>query len=376
MNQDSDSLFPAVEPFDGEVELSNLLDLLTHTILQYVVVDEEKAAAIALWIVHTYLLNCFSISPLLIINAPERACGKTVLLSLLAKFVHRPLLAANASPSALFRSIEKWQPTQLIDEADTFFRDNYDLLGMINAGHSVDGFVLRAEAAGSSFEPTRFSTYTAKALTGIALQKHLPASTMSRGIIIELRRKLPHERVDRLRYADPEALSQIASMLVRAKTDYEESIRNAHPHLPESLTDREQDNWEPLLKIAACASEEWIEKAYAAAASLSVVPTSHRVSGNDLLKSIHFVFSQRAVTRISSADLINAITSDPEQAWSTYNQGNPITPRQIANLLSPYGISSKTVRLGPHNTPKGYELSQFTDAFTRYLGAQLQGGDS
>lgn len=33
----------------------------------------------------------------------------------------------------------------------------------------------------------------------IALEKHLPDSTLSRGIVINLRRKLPHEFVQRLR---------------------------------------------------------------------------------------------------------------------------------------------------------------------------------
>ena len=44
-----------------------------------------------------------------------------------------------------------------------------------------------------------------------------------------------------------------------------------------------------------------------------------------------------------------------------------ILPRQLAKQLAPYGIKSKTVRVDKYGTPKGYELSQFDDAFARYL---------
>ena len=97
-----------------------------------------------------YLFTLFGISPLLIINAPERACAKTLLQTVLAKLCCRSLSAANATLSALFRSIEKWKPTLFIDEADTFFRDNVELHGMVNAGYQRDGFLLRSEAVGDT----------------------------------------------------------------------------------------------------------------------------------------------------------------------------------------------------------------------------------
>ena len=58
---------------------------------------------------------------------------------------------------------------------------------------------------------------------------------------------------------------------------------------------------------------------------------------------------------------------DEEGPWATYYRGKPINPRQLSRLLADYGIKSKTVRLGPYSTPKGYEYSQFVDAFARYL---------
>ena len=57
---------------------------------------------------------------------------------------------------------------------------------------------------------------------------------------------------------------------------------------------------------------------------------------------------------------------DEENSWATYNRGKPLTPRQLAKLLAPYGIKPKTVRVNGR-TPKGYDKSQFVDAFARYL---------
>ena len=64
------------------------------------------------------------------IESPEKRCGKTTLLSVLNKLVHRPVPAANISSPAFFRVIQELQPTLLIDEADTFLvRGNDELRG-------------------------------------------------------------------------------------------------------------------------------------------------------------------------------------------------------------------------------------------------------
>jgi putative DNA primase/helicase len=354
---------PCSEPVDPEQLLADLVNMLRR----FIVASEHQIIAVAFWIVHTHLTGSFENSPIAIINAPERACGKTLLLNVLERLVYRPLSSANASPSALFRAIEKWGPTILIDEADTFFKDNFDLQGMVNAGYGKDGCVLRTVARGDGYDTVRFRVYGAKAIAGIALQKHLPDSTLSRGIILNLRRKLKHEKVERLRYADAEDFTFLTSKIARFAEDNAEQIENIRPELPERLSDRAQDNWEPLYKIAHCVGEKWVDLVRQASLDLSKDFDSISVSSNELLHDIKEVFDESGNQRISSANLIETLSQDQEKAWATYNRGKPISPRQIANMLGHYGISPKTVRLGPHSTPKGYEMSQFSDAFSRYL---------
>lgn len=358
--------FPEVEPFPDAVNPAELFDEMAEVILRYVVLEKEQADAAVLWSAHTYLIECFDVSPLAIIDAPEKECAKTLLQGLLARICYRALLAANASPSALFRSVASWTPTIFFDEADTFFKDKPELQGMVNAGYKRGGFVLRSEAAGNSFEPKVFSVFCAKSVAGIALVKHLPDSTMSRGIVFAMRRKLRHEKVERLRYADPSVFTTIAAKLARFAEDYSEHVRSARPVLPDELSDRAQDNWEPMLAIAACAGPAWLARATAAALKLSGDTAAS--TGNELLADIQGIFARLRSGRIKSADLIDALCADAEAAWATYNNGRPLTPRQLSKLLSVYGIHPKTVRQG-RETPKGYDKAQFEDAFARYLAA-------
>jgi putative DNA primase/helicase len=46
-----------------------------------------------------------------------------------------------------------------------------------------------------------------------------------------------------------------------------------------------------------------------------------------------------------------------------------MTQRQLAGRLRGFGVLSKSIRLPDGSTPKGYELSQFDEAFERYLHA-------
>lgn len=359
--------FPEVEPHSGPINPAQLFDEVSDIISSHVVLDKVQADAAALWVAHTYLVDSVDTSPIAIINAPEKACAKTLLQDLLGRMSFRPLSASNASLSALFRAAELWKPTIFIDEADTFFREHPEIHGMVNAGYKRGGSVLRSESVGDSFEPRMFSVYCPKSIAGIALEKHLPDSTMSRGIVLNLRRKLPHESITRLRNTDRAKFEVIASKLTRFANDYSQQVRLARPHLPEKLSDRAQDNWEPLLAIAECGGPEWVQRAVESALNISGASEESVSTGNELLADIKHIFETgKGVTKISTVDLIRDLVADEEMTWATYNRGKQLSPRQLSKQLGFYGIKSKTVRFG-YATPKGYEYSQFADAFARYL---------
>lgn len=357
-----DSPFEDVEPWHEPVDGAALLDSLTATIRRFIICESHTAQAVALWVVMTWLMDVVQVAPLAVITAPEKRCGKSMLLFLIGRLVSRPLMSSSISPSALFRSIDAWNPTLLIDETDACLKDNEELRGLINCGHTRDSaFTIRC--VGDDHTPKRFNVWGAKALSGIG---HVADTLMDRSIILELRRKLPHESVDRIRYAEPGLFAELRSKLARFADDSSERVRLARPSLPPSLNDRQQDNWEPLLAIAMVAGGDWHKIGTEAAVKLSGGESLSMSIGVELLSDIREIFEHKKVDRISSIDLIKELCADDEKPWATYNKGFQIKPRQLASKLKGYGIHSKPIRIGCA-VSKGYEVDQFQEAFKRYI---------
>ena len=354
--------FDDIEPWPDSVNGADLLSEVAATVRRFIICQPETAHAVALWAAMTWFMDVVQVAPLAVITAPEKRCGKSQLLFLLGRLVYRPLTASNISTAALFRTIDAWRPTMLVDEADSFMKENEDMRGLLNSGHTRDGaYIIRV--VGDDHEPKRFNTWGAKALAGIG---RIADTLMDRAVVLELRRKLLHEQVVRLRYAEPELFETLAEKLCRFAEDHQEAVRKARPDLPAMLNDRAQDNWEPLLAIADVAGGQWPSLARAAALKLSGTSDSSVTIGVELLSDIQEIFGTKRVDRITTADLILFLCHDDEKPWATYNRGFPIKPRQVARKLSEYGIKSNTIRVGP-STAKGYKLDQFAETFLRYL---------
>jgi len=353
--------FTEIEPWPEPVDPAQLLTEIAATVRRFIVCDRDTAHAVALWTSMTWFIEVVQVAPLAVITAPEKRCGKSQLLFLLGRLSARAITTSSISPAALYRTIDAWCPTLLIDEADAFMRDNEELRGILNSGHTRESaYVIRT--VGDSFTPTKFNTWGAKALAGIG---HVADTLMDRAVIFELRRKLPHEKVERIRYAEPDLFDDLRSKLARFAEDYSDQVRQARPPLPHSLNDRAQDNWEPLLAIAMSAGNEWLQLGTTAALKLSGSDSDTQTVGTELLADIREIFGQD-LDRITTAELIRLLCTDGEKPWATFNRGNAITPRQVAKRLKEYGILSHTIRIGIE-TAKGYTIDQFREVFSRYL---------
>ncbi len=354
--------FPTVALWPVPVNGATVLNELLATIQRFVVCERDAAVATTLWCAFTWLIDHVQIAPLAIITAPEKRCGKSQLLNLIGKVCCRPLVASNISPAAVFRVIEAHNPTLLVDEADSFFKENEELRGVINSGHTrQSAYVIRT--VGEDHDPRQFSTWGAKAICGIG---KLPDTIVDRAIVLELRRKLPTESVERLRHAESGLFDRLASKLARFANDVGSDIAVARPQLPDALNDRAQDNWEPLLAIADIAGDHWPKMARSAALKFAGMAQEPASLSAELLTDIRNVFHDKPGDRISTADLLQALTDDDIKPWATYNRGKPMSARQLVKQLKYYGISPKTIRVGC-DTAKGYLRLEFDDVFHRYL---------
>ncbi len=163
-------LFADPAPWPDAVDGAALLDALADTYRRFVSLPDGGAEALALWILFTYALEAFDVAPILALCSPLKRCGKTTTEDLTTALAHRPLAAANLTVAALYRTVEHWAPTLIVDEADTFLLTNLALRGVLNSGHTrATAFVVRAVGQ----EPRLFSTWGARM---IALIGRLPAT--------------------------------------------------------------------------------------------------------------------------------------------------------------------------------------------------------
>lgn len=355
--------FETVEPWPHTVDGADLLWSIVKTIHRHVICSEHTARAAALWIAHTYLLDVIYCSPLAIITAPDKGCGKSTLLDVMADMVYQPIPTASISAAALYRTIEEYQPTLLIDEVDSFLAGDEAMRGIINCGHKRKAaFVMRCD--GEDNKPKRFSTWSAKLLSGISA-KSLHDTITSRAIILELRKKLATEVIASNRNNQDEYRT-LSRKLVRWTSDIKDRVRQSNVTFPNSLNDRQKDNWESLLAIADIAGGKWPEMARETTVAIcsKAETKSYKV---ELLEDIKAIFELKKIDRVSTADLINYLCEDVEANWAAYNHGKHISPKQLAKLLGSYEIVSKTVRFGVHATAKGYDKTQFVDAWARYV---------
>jgi hypothetical protein len=356
-----------VEPWPEDVDGAVLLDELVTAFKRYLALPGGAAEAMALWVVHTYALDAFQISPRLAFISPEKRCGKTTALSIIGCLVARPLPASNITPAAVFRTLDAASPTLIIDEADTFLGDNEELRGILNSGHHrANAQVIRL--VGDKHEPRAFSTWGAVTIAKI---KKLHGTLADRSVTVEMRRRRPDEMVERFRLDKTDDLNVLARKIARWTVDNIDILKKSDPIIPDAMTnDRAADNWRPLLAIADACGTDWAARARNIAMMLS------NESGDDensygvlLLSDIHAIFEERQADRIFTSDILEALSMMEERPWPELNRGKPITDRKLAKLLSDYKITPKSIRIDD-KTAKGYKSEDFQDAFARYLPPQ------
>ena len=359
---------PTPELWPDPVDGAELLSEMTAAVLRYVVMEVGSAEAAALWILHAHVVDAFQISPRLGVISAEKRCGKTTLLDVVHDLSPRPLSTSNTTAAAIFRTIEAAQPTLLIDEADTFLTSNDEMRGILNSGYRrSSAFVLRL--VGDNHAPRQFSTWAAVA---IALIGKLPDTLQDRSILIRMRRRLPSESIAQFRADRTDDLKILARRAARWADDNLEALRAIDPAMPPTITNRDADNWRPLLAIADAAGGEWPARARTIAKTMT-----DKAKGDDqsvptmLLEDIRSVFATKRVDKLSSAELVEALLAMKDRPWPELGRAaKPITQNRVAGLLKDFGIRPCNVWVGAKPL-KGYGHGQFEDAFARYLSDPL-----
>jgi hypothetical protein len=358
---------PSAEPVDG----AELLNEISAKVAKHIVLPEGAADAITLWIVNTYTFDLFEVSPYLALNSPLKRCGKTRTFKFIGALANRPLPASNTSNAVIYRVIEEHKPTLLMDEAETYVFKSEEIRGILNSGHTRNAaWVLRC--AGADFEPARFSTWCPKAFAMIG---QLPSTLEDRSIVIPMRRKGKEEVIEAIPQGRLEAwASEISSQIVRWVQEHEAELREAAPKRHSALHDRANDNWSPLFAIADLAGGKWPERARASAVALQTTSGSEGYDNTtQLLEDIRGILSEARFERVSSEALAMRLGEMEDRPWAEWKGGRPITAAQLAQLLKPFKVGPKKMRISSYKEPvRGYETAWFEPIFSAYLPPKVE----
>ncbi|HPW54271.1 MAG TPA: DUF3631 domain-containing protein [Thermoanaerobaculaceae bacterium] len=353
------------EPWADPVDGAALLEDLVETVRRFLALPEGGAELMALWVAFAHCHDAFHVSALLVFASPEKRCGKTTALTLVSALVPRPLHASSLTAAVVFRGIEQYSPTLLVDEADTFLRDNEELRGVLNSGHNrASAHVLRCE--GDEHQTVLFSTWAPKA---VALIGNLPPTLEDRSLVVPMRRRAPGEDVERLRLDRLAELEPLRQRLARWAADNLAELGAADPAVPEEVqSDRARDNWRPLLSVADAAGGRWPERAREVAVLLSGGAPSSESLGVLLLGDLRTLFDSRGFDRLTSEAVVSALREIEERPWPEFRDGHAITARQVARLLRPFSIAPRQTKTPDGRNHRAYHRADCLDAFSRYLG--------
>ncbi len=350
-----------------------VLDTVTEFVSRFSVFPSEHCApTLALWYAHTHATDLFYVTPRLILDSAEPGSGKTRILEVAQYLVAAPEMTISATTAALFRLVAAGPITILFDEVDTIFNQsggyNEDLRGLLNAGYKRSATIARCVGDARAMKVERFPVYAPAALAGIA--GAMPSTITTRAITIHMRRRRADEPVEPFRERTVARLAEpireeLAAWINRAA----QQIGQACPAMPDGVTDRAAEIWEPLLALADAAGEHWPDTARAACRHF-VLDTGPQVTslGVRLLADLRHVFTQQRTDRMATADILAALVAIEESSWDDLH-GRALDSRRLGKELARYGVKPRNVKIGG-TVVKGYRADGddgLADAWSRYL---------
>lgn len=353
---------PEITPSGEFVDGITLYKELYTLINEHICIEEPYKVAFVLWVIMTYLTDIAEILPIAWITAPEKACGKSTLLGLFGRLVNKPYETVNPSQAVFYRIMEYYKPTLLLDEVDNYLKDNKELLTVINAGYSIHACNIARVNMDKSGAVDNYSVFGARVFSGIG---EMNGTFASRAIRFNMKRKGKDDKIKRLnrKTLTKSYTDQVQQRIKQWAVDNTHKVQAVDIPLLD-ITDRDFDNWYILLQIAHVLGvyDEALQ------ACLSLCHQEKELSLNEqLLMDIREVFNQ---PRMRSVELLEKLNNDPMMNWQTYNNGQPLTARQLANKLKSFNIKPEKYRFGD-STTKGYELAKFIIIFNKYLPKQI-----
>lgn len=345
---------------DGEV----LVRDIEQFIRRFVVLPNRTLLPLALWSLGTHLFDVFDSFAYLVITSPTPRCGKSRVLEILALLCANPERTSNISEAAMFRLIERYKPTLLLDEMEQL-REKGErsqiLRNLINAGNRRDAMAIRCAEGGKAIE--RCQVYCPKALAAIG---SLPDTITDRSIAIRMQRRTFEERIERFLFQRAgikarEILGRIAAWCKQHQNTIQAAYSNA-PDL-EFIEDRDAESWTPLFSLLAVADPSRLEELRGCALILCGQKQDDAAEEHITVRLICDAATvlHGDEKHIASAELLRRLREIEDSPWSSPD----FDRRRLAKYLRGFGLRSKPVRIGA-STPRGYIAAEIHERASRY----------
>ena len=355
-------------PVDGALMLSDIAAFVRR----HVWIDERSVDALALWAVMTWIHERLEISTFANLTSATMRCGKSLLVEVLHELVYRPVpFSGQVTAAVLFRMVEAHAPTLMLDEADTYIREDGTLRSVVNGSQRRRlAYVWRCVEP--DFEPRRFRTFCPKLMAGIG---GIPDTILDRSLVVRLQRKPATERLTPWRERDPEAVKAMRGQIARWTGDHAGRIVAAGSAVvfPDALHDRARDAWESLLAIGDTAGGEWVGRdgrAWKACEHFAATSEGGEGGAREmLLADLHAIFEADGWSEaIPSATIVERLVAMESRPWPEWKRGKAISVRQLASLLRPFDVHPRN-----HRGTAGQSKAYFRDALRPVFDAYLPG---
>jgi 5S rRNA maturation endonuclease (ribonuclease M5) len=344
------SIVKAVEPAAEAQDTAALLSDLVDAFGRHLVLPEGASLVLATWAMHTWVVKVFYFTPRLVVTSPTRRCGKTLMLELLEMTSARPILSASLTAATLFRAVEAFAPTLLVDEADNFLEASEELRGIINAGYRRSGTVLRC--VGDSHEVKQFRCFGPVAVAAIG---SVPSTIADRAFSIKMSRRGKGEKVERIDRGARAALASLPPRLMRWAEDSLEALEGVTVEAPESLNDRQREIAEPLLAVAKMAGNEWPERVATAILALCRASMGDDTDVRErLLSAVWDIFEPvKDDDFFTQKVIVEKLLEESASEWHAVGRNEkPLTTRVLGKWLRRFDLQASQSRVSDRE--RGY----------------------
>lgn len=381
------------EPWPEEVTLLDVIHEIENLIRKVLYIRPECVTAVAYFCVSSWFVEYLDYAPYVVITSPTNRCGKSTLIELMLNLVKRPYpLSGKPSEPALFRSIQKFEPTILVDEVDTFLKNCPELQGLLNGGTKrALAFIPRCDSSSKgNIYVNNYSTFGFKVFSGIGANG-VGSALVDRAIVIPMERVKNADELGFLDEIDPQTWNILQRKMHRLSIQHGEYLQTLkgkqRPMMPKSLDSRSRDKWMTLFALADIAGEDEGRRVRNVAVSLCA--TTNETSWDIQLLADANAIAEKASNEggytisdgfinfrvsvgidagageyILSDVLHQALILDKEKQWHDLKGGRSLSKHSMSKTLRKFSIESQNIR--SQNNRKGFRTESIKDAKKLY----------